>query len=92
MYRLPSEHLLMKTTWNSPYNAKNKASFGNGKWHPFIKDDTTEHIAKGSYSTTKEDPSTQGGYRRYAASKFCEVMMVYALDLLTISRQEAFPC
>ncbi|KAI1171173.1 putative short-chain dehydrogenase [Nemania sp. FL0916] len=49
------------------------------KWHTIFHD-STEPIAKGTWSTTKEDPSFKGGYRRYGASKLCQTMMVPELQ------------
>lgn len=46
------------------------------KWQTIFHD-STEPIAKGTWSTTKEDPSFRGGYRRYGAAKLCQVMMVF---------------
>lgn len=39
-----------------------------------------EAVAKGSWSSAKEDPSFRGGFRRYGASKLCLIMMMYALQ------------
>ncbi|KAI1312959.1 putative short-chain dehydrogenase [Xylaria venustula] len=49
------------------------------KWHTIFHD-STEPIAKGTWSTTKEDPSFKGGFRRYGASKLCQAMMIPELQ------------
>ncbi|KAI0015224.1 putative short-chain dehydrogenase [Xylariomycetidae sp. FL0641] len=49
------------------------------KWHTIFHD-STEPIAKGGWSSTQEDPSFRGGYRRYGAAKLCQVMMVPELQ------------
>jgi hypothetical protein len=36
----------------------------------------TEGLAKGTWSSSKDDPTLLGGFRRYAAGKLCEVMMM----------------
>ncbi|KAJ7804120.1 putative short-chain dehydrogenase [Mycena olivaceomarginata] len=47
----------------------------------FFPDGTgTEAIAKGTWSTTQDDPAWSGGLRRYAASKLCQIMMIPALQ------------
>lgn len=43
-----------------------------------FSDGLTEHVARGTWSTTKDDPSWHAGFRRYAASKLCTMMMMYA--------------
>ena len=37
----------------------------------------TEGLAKGTWSTPAEDPSNLAGYRRYGASKLCEIMFLF---------------
>lgn len=37
---------------------------------------TTEALAKGTEYSTKDDPTLFAGYRRYGASKLCEVMFM----------------
>ncbi|KAK2603184.1 hypothetical protein N8I77_009662 [Diaporthe amygdali] len=49
------------------------------KWQTIFHD-SAESIAKGTWSTTKEDPSFRGGYRRYGAAKLCQIMMVPELQ------------
>ncbi|KAG8163455.1 hypothetical protein KVR01_006752 [Diaporthe batatas] len=49
------------------------------KWQTVFHD-STEPIARGTWSTTKEDPSFRGGFRRYGAAKLCQVMMMAELQ------------
>ncbi|KUI60677.1 Short-chain dehydrogenase TIC 32, chloroplastic [Cytospora mali] len=49
------------------------------KWQT-ISHDSTEPIAKGTWSTSNDDPLLRGGYRRYGAAKLCQVMMVPELQ------------
>ena len=42
--------------------------FNDEKWKTFLTD-SVEPIAKGTWSSQQEDPSWQGGLRRYAAAK-----------------------
>jgi hypothetical protein len=52
--------------------------FKDAKWKTFFPDGTgTEAVAKGTWSTTQDDPLWHGGFRRYAASKLCQIMMMY---------------
>lgn len=52
-------------------------AFKDPKWRTFFPDGTgTEAIAKGTWSTTQDDPEWSGGLRRYAASKLCQIMMM----------------
>ena len=37
----------------------------------------TESLAKGTWSSPKEDPAGEAGMRRYCASKLCQVMMMW---------------
>ncbi|KAH8890468.1 putative short-chain dehydrogenase [Thozetella sp. PMI_491] len=64
---------------HDPYNDKSKGRYPHEKWRTLIKD-STEPIARGTWSTTEEDPSFDGGFRRYGASKLCQVMMVGELQ------------
>lgn len=45
------------------------------QWKTIFLD--AESLAKGTWSSTKDFPSMEGGFRRYGASKLCEVMMMY---------------
>ncbi|XDG05022.1 hypothetical protein ABKA04_004637 [Annulohypoxylon sp. FPYF3050] len=49
--------------------------FEDEKWRTFLID-SAEPIAKGTWSSQREDPSWQGGLRRYAAAKMCSAMMI----------------
>ncbi|KAK6949325.1 hypothetical protein Daesc_009400 [Daldinia eschscholtzii] len=55
------------------------AQYVEKKWQTIFHD-STEPIAKGTWSSTKEDPSFRGGYRRYGAAKLCQVMMIPELQ------------
>ncbi|KAJ7918348.1 putative short-chain dehydrogenase [Mycena leptocephala] len=59
----------------------NKMAFKDPKWRTFFPDGTgAEAIAKGTWSTTQDDPAWSGGLRRYGASKLCQIMMIPALQ------------
>ena len=45
------------------------------QWKTIFHD--AESLAKGTWSSTKDFPSMEGGFRRYGAGKLCEVMMMY---------------
>lgn len=42
---------------HDPFNSKSKAAFNQEKWMTFIGDDGCDPIARGTWSTTEEDPS-----------------------------------
>lgn len=42
-----------------------------------LSDGLTKTVASGTWSMTKDEPSWHAGFRRYAASKLCMVMMMY---------------
>ncbi|CAN8100472.1 unnamed protein product [Discula destructiva] len=65
---------------HDPYNYKSKAAFNEEKWMSFLNDCGLDAIARGTWSTNKEDPSFYSGFRRYGASKFCQVMMIPELQ------------
>ncbi|RYP62900.1 hypothetical protein DL770_009509 [Monosporascus sp. CRB-9-2] len=50
------------------------------KWKTFIHD-STDPIAKGTWSTNIDDPTYHSGFRRYGAAKLCLVMMLYSGEL-----------
>lgn len=58
---------------------QNDRPFKDEKWKT-IFDDSTDPIAKGTWSTFAEDPSWMSGMRRYGASKLCAVMMIEELQ------------
>ncbi|ETS80029.1 hypothetical protein PFICI_07558 [Pestalotiopsis fici W106-1] len=62
-------------------DARNNAGmqYKDERWHTIFHENS-ESIAKGTWSTTKEDPSYKGGYRRYGAAKLCQVMMIPELQ------------
>lgn len=61
---------------HDPHNHKSKASFDDARWKEFMRDGSSESMARGTWSTSEEDPSYNGGFRRYGASKFCQAMMM----------------
>ncbi len=48
----------------------------------------TERLARGQWSTPAEDPTTLSGYRRYGASKLCQIMFMF-VDRIFITIQPA---
>lgn len=61
---------------HDPHNPKSKGSFDDARWLEFMRDGSSEAVARGTWSTSEEDPSFNGGFRRYGASKFCQAMMM----------------
>lgn len=61
---------------HDPHNPKSKGSFDDAQWMEFMRDGSSESVARGTWSTSEEDPSYNGGFRRYGASKFCQAMMM----------------
>jgi hypothetical protein len=59
----------------SPSLKQNARPFADEKWKTIL-DDSTDPIAKGTWSTQKEDPSWMSGMRRYGAAKLCAIMMM----------------
>ncbi|KAI0100868.1 hypothetical protein GGR51DRAFT_531244 [Nemania sp. FL0031] len=66
---------------HDPDAAQNNAGrqFTDKKWKVILRDGT-ESVAKGTWSTTKEDSSWRAGFRRYGASKLCELLMIGELQ------------
>ncbi|KAH8883512.1 putative short-chain dehydrogenase [Thozetella sp. PMI_491] len=50
------------------------------KWKVILNSNSTDPVARGTWSSTKDDPSFYCGYRRYSASKLCQVMMIPELQ------------
>ncbi|RYP42553.1 hypothetical protein DL768_010325 [Monosporascus sp. mg162] len=68
---------------HDPYDDRNKSgkAFEAEKWKTIFPDaDDIDPIAKGTWSTVKDDPSWRSGFRRYGASKLCLVMMMDELQ------------
>ncbi|KHN93995.1 NAD(P)-binding domain protein [Metarhizium album ARSEF 1941] len=65
---------------SDPRNARGKA-FKEARYKQIIGsgESSVDAIAKGTWSSAKEDPSFRSGFRRYGASKLCLVMMLYEL-------------
>ncbi|KAK6085258.1 putative short-chain dehydrogenase [Seiridium cupressi] len=55
------------------------AQYIDERWHTIFHD-STEPIAKGTWSTLKEDSLFRSGYRRYGAAKLCQVMIIPELQ------------
>ncbi len=45
-----------------------------GKWKPLFTE--TEALARGKWSTPQDDPGFHNAYRRYGASKLCQIMFM----------------
>ncbi|KAJ9245857.1 hypothetical protein DTO169E5_576 [Paecilomyces variotii] len=58
---------------------ENARIFNDEKWKTILHD-STDPIAKGTWSTFEEDPSWMSGMRRYGASKLCAIMMIGELQ------------
>lgn len=83
--RLPYDMYMTNTVtkivlYISPSLKQNATPFRDEKWRTMLHD-STDPIAKGTWSSYKEDPSWTSGMRRYGASKLCLVMMMYVLFL-----------
>lgn len=61
---------------HDPFNPKGKGSYGEARFQEFMRDGSIGEVAKGTWSSSAEDPSYNGGFRRYGASKFCQAMMM----------------
>ena len=63
---------------HDPHNPKSKAGFTtiDARYLEFMRGGSSEAMAKGTWSSSADDPSYNGGFRRYGASKFCQAMMV----------------
>ncbi|KAK8043457.1 Short-chain dehydrogenase TIC 32- chloroplastic [Apiospora rasikravindrae] len=66
---------------HDPYAQQNNSGgqFSDPKWK-MIFQDSIEPVAKGTWSTSEDDPSWCAGFRRYGASKMCEIMMIPELQ------------
>ncbi|CAG9953745.1 unnamed protein product [Clonostachys rosea f. rosea IK726] len=49
------------------------------KWRKIFHD-STDPLARGTWSTNEDDSSFRSGYRRYGAAKLCQVMMIPELQ------------
>ncbi|KAI1657789.1 hypothetical protein F4813DRAFT_359598 [Daldinia decipiens] len=49
------------------------------KWKTIFHD-STDPLARGTWSSRRDDPSFRSGYRRYGAAKLCQVMMIPELQ------------
>ncbi|KAI1206277.1 putative short-chain dehydrogenase [Annulohypoxylon truncatum] len=50
------------------------------KWKVFFREDNIDAIAKGTWSSNKDDLPRKAGTRRYGVAKMCAVMMVLELQ------------
>lgn len=67
----------------SPYDERNNRgkAFADEKYKTIVQDQATfEAIAKGTWSSAKEEPGFRGGIRRYGASKLFLIMMMHELQ------------
>ncbi|PQE22282.1 short-chain protein [Rutstroemia sp. NJR-2017a WRK4] len=64
---------------HDPSLKQNARPFADEKWKTILND-STDPIAKGTWSTQKEDPSWMSGMRRYGAAKLCSIMMIAELQ------------
>ncbi|KAH8760594.1 putative short-chain dehydrogenase [Diaporthe sp. PMI_573] len=81
---LDRQHGRIVVLASSTHDSQDKRNDAGGqylgeKWQTIFHDNT-EPIARGTWSTTKEDPSFRGGFRRYGAAKLCQVMMMPELQ------------
>lgn len=49
-------------------------AFDDPKWKMLFVD--TDSVAKGTWSPPTDDGAMQAGFRRYGASKLCQIMMM----------------
>ncbi|GAD94225.1 short-chain dehydrogenase, putative [Paecilomyces variotii No. 5] len=61
---------------HDPSLKENARMFNDERWKTILRD-STDPIAKGTWSSPEEDPSWMSGMRRYGASKLCAIMMMY---------------
>lgn len=64
---------------HDPSLKQNARPFKDEKWKTILHD-STDPIAKGTWSSFKEYPSWESGMRRYGASKLCLIMMIGELQ------------
>jgi NAD(P)-dependent dehydrogenase (short-subunit alcohol dehydrogenase family) len=62
---------------HDPYAPVVGRHYPNNRWKTIIPGQSTDAIAKGTWSTRAEDPTLHSGFRRYGAAKLCVAMMVY---------------
>ncbi|KAI1458910.1 putative short-chain dehydrogenase [Annulohypoxylon moriforme] len=54
--------------------------YNEEKWKVFFHDDNIDAIAKGTWSSNKDDLPRKAGTRRYGVAKMCSVMMMLELQ------------
>ncbi|KUI62890.1 Protochlorophyllide reductase B, chloroplastic [Cytospora mali] len=64
----------------SPFDPRNNSmrAYVKPQWKTIFHD--ADSLAKGTWSSAKDYPISEGGYRRYGAGKLCEIMMMYELQ------------
>ncbi|XXG95639.1 hypothetical protein Hte_001907 [Hypoxylon texense] len=68
---------------HDPFDKRNQGIgvFDEERYQTVVHDQATfEAIAKGTWSSAKEDPSWRSGYRRYGAAKLFSIMMIHELQ------------
>ncbi|KYK58641.1 hypothetical protein DCS_05658 [Drechmeria coniospora] len=85
MQSMDREHgrILILGSWMHDYEDERNAMgggtvFKDPKWHDLLPD--VDAVARGRWSTRKDDPSGQPGFRRYGSSKLCAVMLMHELS------------
>jgi thiol-disulfide isomerase/thioredoxin len=77
VYRAFEELTLIMASPKAPQN--HNGQLNDTKWTPMLQG-TSQAIADGSWSTTKDDATWCAGCRRYAASKLCLLLMMPELQ------------
>ncbi|KUI66600.1 Protochlorophyllide reductase B, chloroplastic [Cytospora mali] len=68
-------------SWShDPFDPRNDSmrAYVEPQWKTIFHD--ADSLAKGTWSSTKDYPISEGGFRRYGAGKLCEIMMMYELQ------------
>ncbi|KAI0441875.1 putative short-chain dehydrogenase [Xylaria telfairii] len=68
---------------HDPHDKRNDSgqAFTSDKFKTLVPDkDSIDAIAKGTWSSAKEDPSWRSGFRRYGAAKLFSIMMIHELQ------------
>lgn len=75
--------ILVVGSWShDPTDPKNDVANVKGSMKDYqsgLLNNNLEAVAKGKWSTPAEDPTYHAGYRRYGATKLCEMMFMYEL-------------
>ncbi|KAI1438098.1 putative short-chain dehydrogenase [Xylaria sp. CBS 124048] len=68
---------------HDPHDKRNAVTgaFKQDKYKTIVQNQSTiDDIARGTWSSAREDPSWKSGYRRFGASKLFSIMMIYELQ------------